>query len=202
MRSSGLVLLVALGSLPLAAQRPGQLFTSPLKDFEVTVPSYMFGTRVVKDRAKDGGFVAFQSDMGDLQRIDYSRLHPDRPAPSAPDSLHAFLGGPVAGILEANRHELLADDSIVVGDVRMRLFVVRFPEGSTLVDARTRKRLDSVRGLLVVTRNGIGYILTVEVLQPTGFDRPGAPAPTDEALIEQARRRTVKFYEAITFKSP
>jgi hypothetical protein len=38
-RSSGLALLVALGFLPLAAQRPGQLFTSPPTDEALVEPA-------------------------------------------------------------------------------------------------------------------------------------------------------------------
>ena len=69
------------------------------------------------------------------------------------------------------------------------------------MDMRTRKRLDSVRGLLVHSRNGMGYILSVEVLQPATLGPPGAPPPSDEMLIESARRRTVEFYRSITFKA-
>lgn len=72
-------LLVALAlppPWPLSAQRPGQPFTPPLKNFTVPVPAFAFGTGAQKSNNRDGGLVVFLGGLGDLERIDYARLPP------------------------------------------------------------------------------------------------------------------------------
>lgn len=144
------------------AQKPGQPFVSPLKNFTVPVPDFAFGTRVQKSNNRDGGLVAFISGFGDLQRIDYVRLAAGTLA--AQDST-ARLGAyerALDGVVRANRGEVLTREPLSVAGDPMFYALVRFPEASQVVVGATGKRQDSFRGMLVLARGEFLYTLSVE----------------------------------------
>src|SRR3989454_5477303 len=57
--SRWLCALVLLPLWPMASQKPGELYVSPLKNFSVAVPKFGFGTRVQKSNNRDRGLVVF-----------------------------------------------------------------------------------------------------------------------------------------------
>src|SRR2546425_7652753 len=65
--SRWLCALVLLPLWPMAGQKPGELYVSPLKNFSVAVPKFAFGTRVQKSNNRDGGLVVFIGGVGGLK---------------------------------------------------------------------------------------------------------------------------------------
>src|SRR2546426_7516995 len=74
--SRWLCALVLLPLWPMAGQKPGELYVSPLKNFSVAVPKFAFGTRVQKSNNRDGGLVVFIGGVGGPGGVDYARLAP------------------------------------------------------------------------------------------------------------------------------
>src|SRR2546427_9019619 len=74
--SRWLCALVLLPLWPMAGQKPGELYVSPLKNFSVAVPKFAFGTRVQKSNNRDGGLVVFIGGVGGLGGVGFLRLAP------------------------------------------------------------------------------------------------------------------------------
>ena len=191
-------LLLALPAVPVLAQKPGAMFQSPLKNFAIPVPTLNFGTQVVKRNSKDEGTVSFISGTGDSSRIDYVRLPPNAPSLSN-DEQQAGYERMLNGLVASNANSaIVVQKPYLLDDVPMLMAVVSFPGGSHVMDQRTRKHLDSTRGLLFFARNGFLYVLHEE-LTDVVFDLGKAP-PGVEELTRRAERLLPEFYRSITFK--
>ncbi|MBI1805694.1 MAG: hypothetical protein HYR76_01430 [Ignavibacteria bacterium] len=86
----------------LARQDPGEKYTSPLRNFSITVPSYPLGTKVEESNDKIHGWVGFKGGAGDAARIGYQRLDPP-PSVGNPDSLIALSRAALAGLDSLSR---------------------------------------------------------------------------------------------------
>lgn len=200
-------LVLGLGAPPLYAQKPGKLFTSPLKNFTVVVPDFgslgfgTDGTKAQKQNSKDGGTVSFMNGAGRLLRIDYTRLPTDTILPTDSIELQAFYHKALEDqTLRTNSSSLLSERAYVLDNASMLLALVSFPAGSTLQDAVTGKRRDSVRAVLVFARGGFLYMLHAELVADI-FDPPGkAPVETTEELNRRADNWIPSFYRSMTFK--
>jgi hypothetical protein len=191
-------LLLALPAVPLLAQKPGGTFKSPLKNFTIPVPELNFGTRVEKRNSNDEGTVSFISGAGDSSRIDYVRLPPNAPVLST-DEQQAGYERMLNGLVTSNANSaIVVQKPYLLDDVPMLMAIVSFPGGSHLMDQRTRKHLDSTRGLLFFARNGFLYVLYDE-LTDGAFDL-GKAVPGVEELTRRAERSLPQFYRSITFK--
>jgi hypothetical protein len=202
-----MALILGLGA-PARAQKPGQTFKSPLKNFTVVVPSLGLGPRVEKQNSKNDGRVGFYSDLGDLLRIDYGRLPADVTVPTDSTALHAFHRQPVDALVQASQGVLISERDVVVDGAPMLLAIVAIPGGSP-VEVTTQddqgkpvsKRMDSERGLLVFARGGFVYVLQAE-LTASVLDIGKAkdkPPPTLEEKSATAERMLPEFYRTITF---
>lgn len=192
-----LALLVALGSAPLQAQKPGKSFVSPMKNFSVVVPNLTFGTRVDKQRDKEGGMVSFTGGVGDLCRIDYRRLPADFKVPDDDVTRMDFYRSMLEPLLQGNRSSLLSEHSATLGGQPALFAVVSFPGGSHLMDMKTNRRLDSVRGIAVFARGSFVYLLHTE-LAASAFN-PASGPPSAEELGRRAETELPAFYATITF---
>lgn len=189
-------LFTLLAATPAAAQRPGQQFRSPLRNFTVTVPNFTFGTEIQRSNDRNGGMVSFLGGMGDLKRIDYHRLTVPAP-PADPEELQALLREPIELLVRGNNAaEILAEHPIEIDGVAMRLSVVTFPEGSHLMNQTTGRRLDSVRALLSFVRGGFLYVMHIELAGLSG--RPGAAPPSIDDHVARANREMPAFYRTVT----
>jgi hypothetical protein len=188
--------VVLLAATPAAAQRPGQQFRSPLRNFAVTVPNLTFGTDIQKRNDRDGGTVSFVGGMGDLRRIDYHRL--PNAAPEDMDELQALLREPVELLVQGSNGEILAEHPHETDGFPMRLSIVSFPEGSHLMNQQTGRRLDSVRGLLSFASGGFLYVLHIELAGPVWGGKPGAPLPGTADYVRRGTERLAEFYRTIT----
>jgi hypothetical protein len=191
--------LVALPAVPSLAQKPGQTFQSPLKNFTVPVPKLgLGGTQVRKKNSKDQGTVSFVGDTGDSRRIDYMRLPPGTPTLTAEEQ-QAGNARMLTGLVEANANSVIAvQKPYLLDDIQMLLAVVSFPGGSHLMNQATGKHLDSTRGLLFFVRGGFIYVLFDDIVD-TMFDL-GKELPSVEELTKRAERSVPEFYRSITFK--
>src|SRR5437867_4020597 len=83
-------------SVVFARQDPGEKYTSPLRNFSITVPDYPMGTKVEESNDKIHGFVSFKGGAGDAARIGYQRVDPPASVGNA-DSLIAMSRAALAG---------------------------------------------------------------------------------------------------------
>jgi len=166
-------LAVQLTPSSLQGQKPGQPYVSPLKNFSITVPNYAFGTKVQKSNKGDGGFVVFIGGFGDLERIEYVRV--DSAAIAAQDSATRLLlyEGVLDNVVTANHAQILAAEPLSGPGETQLYALVQFPEASQVVDGKTGKRMDSFRGVLVLTRGAFLYMLYVEAGGLFGAGEPG-----------------------------
>src|SRR3989442_5802821 len=74
--SRWLCALVLLPLWPMAGQKPGELYVSPLKNFSVAVPKFAFGTRVQKSNNRDGGLVVFIGGVRGREPVFFGRPIP------------------------------------------------------------------------------------------------------------------------------
>jgi hypothetical protein len=80
----------------------------------------------------------------------------------------------------------------------MPLAVVSFPGASMLMDASTRKPLDSIRGVLYFVQNRFAYELHAGLNE--GALGAGRQPPNADDLTRRAERLLPEFYRTIAFK--
>ena len=190
--SPWLIISLALPPLcPLSGQRPGEPYISPLRNFSVPVPKFVFGTRIQKSNNRDGGLVVFMGGMGDLERIDYARL----PAgPLATQDSAARLqgyGNALRAMVQTNHAEVVALQPLSLSGDAVLYALVRFPEASQVMEGG--KRMDSFRGTLLLVRGDFLYQLAVEV----GGLREAA---TDQERVDSGKEAVQRFLGEISFQ--
>jgi len=195
--------------------KPGKTYTSPLKNFAVVAPEFCLGTKIQQQNDKTGGMVAFLSDAGQLDRIDYQRLNPDlATAIDQADSaerlaLYAEVLNSVT--LQPSGATLLVKEPITFQQSEALFAVAEFPGGSVLAELTfadgkaTPVRKDSVRGLMVFVKGEFVYVLHHEV--GIDFDTwfcdlrgQGGPQLTPEERDHVAREGLQRLYATIAFK--
>ena len=196
--------------------KPGKTYTSPLKNFEVTAPQLCLGTKLQEQQSKAGGMVAFVSDVGQLDRIDYERLNADLVSTIAQaDSavkLALYVEQLNSTVLQPNEASLLVKEPFKFEQTDALFAVAAFPGGSTLAEASwaegkmTLERKDSIRGLMVFIRGEFVYVLHHEVgidfdaIWSCGLSGQGGPQLTPEERDQVAKEGLQRFYTMIAFK--
>jgi len=93
-----------------AGPRPGDVYHSPLRNFDITIPKFPGGTKVQETHDPIHGHVAFAGGAGDMNRIAYQRFDA-RPLPATigPDSILALSRAALAGLDSMSRASLVAN---------------------------------------------------------------------------------------------
>jgi hypothetical protein len=196
--------------------KPGKTYNSPLKDFEITAPELCLGTKIQQQHDKTGGMVAFVSDVGQLDRIDFERLDANVATTIAQaDSsvkLAMYAEHLNSTVLQPNNASLLVKELFKMGQTETLFAVAEFPGGGVLEvvtfqeGGMVRERMDSVRGLMVFVRGDVVYVLHHEVgvdfeaIWNCGLSGQGGPQLTPEERDRVAREGLQKFYATILFK--
>lgn len=196
--------------------KPGKTYTSPLKDFEVTAPELCLGTKIQQQSDKNGGMVAFLSDVGQLDRIDFARLDPDVStslSESTSEVKQAVYAEHLRStVLEPNEGTIITAEPLVLDETEVLFAVAELPGGSVLESVSFREgemvseRMDSVRGLVVFAREDVIYVLHHEVgvdfdaIWDCGLSGMGGPQLTADERDRAAREGLQRLYEAMRFK--
>jgi len=194
--------------------KPGKTYTSPLKNFTVVAPELCKGTKIQQQHDKTGGMVAFLSDAGQLDRIDYQRMNADLATAiaQADSAVRLALYAEVLNsrLLQPSKANLLAQEALPFEQTEVLFAVAGFPSGSalaelTFADGRaTPVRKDSVRGLMVFVKGEFVYVLHHEVGIDLdtwrGLRGQGGPQLTPEERDRVAREGLQRLYAKIAFK--
>ncbi len=169
-----LALVAALAVAPDCLAGQGRVedgkYHGPLDNFIAPVPR-LAGLQVQEESDQTGGMVAFHGDLGGNRGVTYVRLPPGMDAalqdPQKKDSTYrSFVHGYVLPALYQRvspQSEILWEETVGEGAARELFAVARIPGGSTLVNAKTGQRLDSVRALIVFHRHDFIYMLSDEM---------------------------------------
>lgn len=193
----------------------GKIYSSPLKNFTVPAPRLCLGTKIQEQHNANRGSVSFFSDVGQLERIDYIRLEPDsaRGIIAADSSARYHLyEGRLQGLVQPNSGTVTVEKPLRFADTDMLFALAEFPQGSVIESVTwkdgvmTRKREDSIRGLLVFVHGDFIYVLHHEVgvdferIWPCGLDGQGGPALTLEEHEKWAKEGLEKLYQTMVFR--
>lgn len=175
-RATHIMRVLAVGLLFLAgcaATRGGsssKIYTAPKGNFTLPVPAMgLFGGTTVQDQADEEiGYVSFHGDLGKVKSITYLKL-PSTWVDDFADlaireaALRGFLHDYAMPVLfepVSPVTEILAEDLLGAPAQSEYFAVVKIPEGSTLEDAKTGRRLESTRALLIFPRGEYMYMLS------------------------------------------
>lgn len=197
-------LVASLAAVVLAAcvsgGRPsvgrGGQYVSPLGNFELDVPRYMFQTYIEEDFGESAGIVSFSGDMGSLLRIQSERIPLDAaPAFELDDTrdvayreyLRLVIVPGLAGQFPQTTvlHEEFVQDELG----RAYFGVVRVPEGSPLRDLKADRQLDSTLLMLIFHRGDYIYVIHVGTGQDLSEQRD-PDAWTPDSVLEARGRIT------------
>jgi hypothetical protein len=205
-----------LSAQDVSSIRPGKNYKSPLGDFEIKAPELCLGTKIQQQHDDTGGMVAFFSDVGQLERIDFARLDPSAVTTLAEaDSavVHTVYAEHLnSTIIQPNDAVLLVTEPMKAGQTESLFAVAQIPGGGVLESVQFRdgkmvsERVDSVRGLLVFARAGVIYVLHHEVgidfdaIWDCGLSGQGGPQLTAEERDREARKGVQQLYASIRFR--
>lgn len=197
-------LLFVSGCATTKGRISGGNYHAPLSNFVMPLPKGV-GLRIQDNYDKDGGMVSFHDDFGNNQGVTYLRL------PANADSVHAdptkrdaayrgfvhdyampSLFRPVS-----SQSKVVAEEFLGAGPERAYFAVVVIPEGSTLMDLKTKKRLDSFRGVLVFDEKGFMYMLSSEM--SSVFEKTD-PSSMDDKRLKAAQNTLQHMRKAISFQ--
>lgn len=207
-RQSGAVEhLVARGGKASSELPHGTKYVSPLGNFSAEFPEMGPGMRIQEHpQVGAAGGVSVHDDTGNLRSIVYLRV-PDeelRTVTSAKThgpALETFLTSYIMpeliqrafpkATVQYTEHVDLGNDSGLFA-------VVDIPEGSTVTDARSDRRYDTKRGLLILNKGQFMYMLS-------SGENPKAPHLAPQALsldrvIEAEKDNLRSFLSRIEFK--
>jgi len=183
-------------------------YYAPLNNFVMPLPRPFIGGLRIQDRNDpDGGLVSALDDMGNNQGVTYLRLPANPEAllsdPAKRDSayrgfVHDYalpnLYRPVSP-----QSKLVHEEFLYSGQDRAFFAVVVFPELSSVMDAKTGKRADSARALMVFDKNGFMYMLHTEMITALTF-RKVNPASLTNSDLEAARSNLQRMRASIRFQ--
>jgi hypothetical protein len=198
---------------PLLAQRAkgkvkDGVYTSPGRNFSVPLPKGI-GMKISDafDDKEGLGAVSFHDDFGSLRGVLYARL-PDALVTKFADRAlrqdfleHALEGAAMGTwFLRASpQASIVSQEAITLDTAEDDAFVglVSLPGGSSLMDVKTGKHLDSTRAILTMQRKNYLYFLMIEVGSPLPGLQSAPVSPAEMAT--RARPRLIEFSKAITF---
>ena len=181
-------------------------YYAPLNNFVIPLPTPLFGgLRIQDNNDAEGGMVSFHDDTGNNEGVTYVRLpanaetvHSD---PAKRDSAYrSFVHDyalPGLFLPVSSESKLVHEEFLYSGPDRAFLAVVVIPEGSTLMDVKAGKRLESVRALLVFDKSGFMYMLHTEMM--TAFSKADAASLSAKDL-ETARTELQRMRTSIRFR--
>ena len=169
-----LALVAALGFATACHAGPGRVadgkYYAPLDNFVVPVPGFV-GLRVQDESDQTGGMVAFHGDLGGNRGVTYVRLPEGMDQAMSSEArrdatYRSFVHDYALSSLfrrASPQAKIVWEESVNQGEERALFAVVDIPGASTLLDAKTGKRLDSVRALLVFHRHDFIYMVSDEL---------------------------------------
>lgn len=206
-----LVTLVSLLVVSCATSRgtiSGGQYESPLHNFSLSLPTWP-GLRVEeKSDLKTGGRVSLLGDFGDLWAITYSRvpsdLKPRLDDPAARDRAYSgFLRNyvmPDIILRAAPGSTIVYEEFVNEGEDRSYFAVITLPEASAMMHGG--KRLDSVRGAVVFSKNDFMYMLEHEL--NTMADQikfgPITPSAPSRSRLEASQQTLKRIRDSLVFK--
>lgn len=163
-----IVFCLIIGCAGSRGKGPSGPYTSPHGNFVVPVPAMgLFGGTTIQDGSDEhGGRVAFHDDLGYINSITYQRL-PDGfdiegDAVEREAACRGFLHDyalPALFRQVDTGAKVLFEETVGENATPEYFAIVMIPEGSTLEDLTTGKRMDSTRALLIFPRGGYMYML-------------------------------------------
>ncbi len=169
-----LALVAVLAFAPACLAGQGRVadgkYYGPLDNFVVPLPK-LVGLRVQDESDPSGGMVAFHGDLGGNRGVTYVRL-PEGMGAAMSDAARrdatyrSFVHDYALPSLfrrASLQAKIVWEEPVNQGAERALFAVVDIPGASTLLDAKTNKRLDSVRALLVFQRRDFIYMLSDEL---------------------------------------
>lgn len=145
-------------------------YYSPLNNFDIPIPNWT-GLRIQDEYDETGGSVSFHGDWGGLASVFYLRLPPHvRTNLNDPNNRDAAYRSTLHDYAmprifrkASPRSSILYEEFLGEGVDRAYFAVVGLPEGSTLVDAKTNRRLDATRALLIFGYGDFLYIVMTQI---------------------------------------
>ena len=187
------------------AQPVGKLFESPLGNFSVPAPAGM-GARAQHQGDKDGGIVAFHDDFGSYRSVFYLRLSPRSLELRADAQAHRRNLEDFFKIYAMERlfipttalAKQLHGEHLMFGNEAAYFALVDLPEASTMFNARSNKRFDTRRGMLVFAFGA--FIYMVGSGENPSVMQLGAPAVALDQLAQAERDKALAFAAGMVFK--
>ena len=181
---------------------PRDSYYAPLGNFEL--PIYSGYTRIQDKNDERGGIVSVLDDMGNNEGVTYLALPDNAEAihnnPAKMDSAYRSF---IYEFALPNLFQTVSAQSRIVheeflgsGLDRAFFAIVVIPEISSAMNAKTGKRWDSVRALLVFDKNKFTYMLHSEI--NTVLNPVNAASLTNQD-IEAARKTMQRMRAAIRF---
>lgn len=168
--AAGLFLaLVSTGCAMRKNNVSGDRYHSPLHNFDISMPRWT-GLRFQEQSDEDGGSVSFHGDWGELTSVLYMRLPPEKLTilndPNDRDATYRSMlhdyAMPSLFQKASPRCSILHEEFLGEGADRAYFGVLSLPEGSTLRDAKTNRRFDATRGLLIFAHDDFLYMVTTQ----------------------------------------
>ena len=178
-------------------------YYSPLGNFVVPLPTPLFGSVRINDRNDaDSGMVSLLDDAGNNEGVTYVSLESESgPVEIVPERRDAVYRSFVFDYVLPNLFQPVSPQSKVVheefldsGPDRAFFAVAVIPGASSIMDAKTGVKLDSVRGLLVFDKGRFMYMLHREMR--TAFDKLGADSDSLSEKDLAAAKNALKILRA------
>ena len=164
-------------------------YVAPLNNFSMALPRPALGSLQIRDESDpEGGAVSFLDDVGNNQGVTYALL-PDKAAeahrdPTKRDAIYrSFVHDyalPSLFIPISSRSRIVREEFLDGDQGRSYFAVVVIPEASSLVDAQSGKRSDSVRALLVFDAKRFIYMIHADMV--TAFSTINVDSLTDKEI--------------------
>jgi hypothetical protein len=175
------------------------IYTDPLKNFNCLFPSLTTGPtgKVLEDETSpDGGRVTFFDDFGTLLSVHYFNVG-EPPLFENPEKRKTYLEDVLTSLMQSMFIPVSPNSSIshkeFLGDENKEILyaVIYFPQGSTLADSKTHKRLDAMRGAFVLNKGKFVYLLSTQSF---------VFKANDSGSIENLKKDLQDFYNTCEFK--
>lgn len=151
------------GSIKNMVYRPpssfGHLFAIPIDKLGLGV-GYKITTEIASDQMC--GEVKFRDDFGTLIGLTYEKLPPEFIHESEEKLFKYATEGWMNKFRQISNIQCIDNQTIYLSNQRVHRVIVRFPQGSNLLDMSLNQRLDATRGILIFKKRN--WIFTLAVL--------------------------------------
>jgi len=176
--------------------------------FSIKVPQLVQPGAVIRGRLdKQGGTVQFSDDFGKLIRIDVSTaIDPTSLAMLRTPDWRDALSLNRSFMHELNRAavpqaKLIHQEYLDLNGTNLDFYVLTMPEGSTLADAKTRKRHDALRASVSLIQGDSFFTITTQHILPEGTDILGMWRQDENQteIIARMKKTLLETLETVTF---